>query len=1044
MRLILLLTILLISYSISNAQIQIIQPKGSNNTENSSPIRNITDNGLEGIEVNYSFNKLFSFPITHKGKIYQKLSITDFSHIQEVGLPALPSHIDLIAVPEGADYQLKLNNDVPSVANTKRVFPALKPAVDTEGAPDPKFTINKDFYDTDAIYPLQSVSIIGEMKFRGLRMLMVQVCPVQYNPATEKLFLHENINYKITFSGANAFTNYNNHSENYINQLLNYPLNSASWEKEARKYYQNSQNFNTLNNNSKNYIIITHSNYLAAADSIANWKRQMGYTVDVVSSSNWSALSVKNAVSTRYNLWTPKPDYLLIIGDDQDVPSEVHYTQNGAETFGSDLYYVCMDGNNDFVPDMAKGRISPSSASNAMMQVQRIINYERNPINDSLFYQNALNCAMYQDDNNDGYADRRFLHTSENIRTYLLSQGYDSQRLYYTDNNVIPLNYNNGYYSNGQALDSALLKSSGFYWQSGHTDITNAINAGKFLVFHRDHGYSGGIGWAHPYYTSTKINNLSNGNKLPVVFSINCHTGEFTLPSCFAETFMRKTNGGAVGVVAASYYSYSGYNDGLSLGMIDGIWSNPGLLPVFGSGGNSYPNVNTHSDIVKMGDVMNHGLVRMVQTWGGSNGGNRYTYELFHYFGDPAMKIWTESPGYITATLPDSINCIDSAYIISNCNVSDAIATLMGNGVLLGRTQLINGNGFIPLNGIQGASLTLTITARNKKPLLKTIIIGNGNSMSLYSNSTNNICYNDSLGSLEVFPACGTPPYQYLWNTGDTTAKIEHLNAGIFTVTITDAQNSIIHDTLEVIGPSSPIQITGVVEDAKCYFGTSGSINLNVVGGIGPYTYFWTSGGTGSYRTSLSAGNYTVIVTDTLGCSKQASFVISQPSALDMTTSYTDDTLNNCTGTATSSPMGGTPPYSFQWNDPANQTTQTAINLCKGLYKVTLKDSNECVSYRTIYINNTVGIDNSLSTKAISIYPNPSKNGIFTLDISKSNLLKYKYYIYNSLGQIIKQKAINNPLNVTETIDISIFASGVYYLQITNDNGIIGVFKLLK
>lgn len=1041
MRINLLLILLAISSSLSFAQIQVIYPTGSNNINNSSPIRSITDNGVEGIDVSYSFNKLFSFSAEQKGIIYQKLSITDFSHLQEVGLPALPSHIDLVAVPDGADYHLSVINDVPAVVKTNRVFPALEPAVDTEGAPEPKFTINKDFYGNDAIYPLQNVSIVGEMKFRGIRMLMVQVCPVQYNPSTEKLFLHENVNYKITFSGANSFTNYKNHSENYINQLINYPLNAASWKSEASAYYSNTAVENSTN--SKNYIIITHSNYDAAADSIANWKRQLGYTVEVISSNNWTTLSVKNEVSTRYNSWIPKPDYLLIIGDHQDVPAEIHYTQDGTETFGTDLYYVTMDGANDFVPDMSKGRISPSSAADALMQVQKIIDYERNPVVDSVFYDNVLNCAQYQDDDNDGFADRRFTHTSEEIRNYILSKGYNSQRIYYTDNNVIPLNYNNGYYSNGQFIDSALLKSNGFNWNGGHADITSSINAGKFLVFHRDHGYTGGSGWAHPYYTTSKIGNLSNGDKLPVVFSINCHTGEFTLPSCFAETFMRKTSGGAVGVIAASYYSYSGYNDGLSVGLIDGIWSNPGLLPLFGSGGNNYPNVSTHTDILKMGDLMNHGLVRMVQTWGGGVGGNRYSYELFHYFGDPAMRIWTQSPTPITAVVGDTLNCTDSAYYISSCNVPDAIATIMGNGVLLGRTQLINGSGYIYLNSIQGSSLTLTISARDKKPLIKSIALGSGNNMSLFTATTNNICFNDSLGSLEVFPACGNPPYQYLWNNGDTTARIENLNAGIYTVTIIDALNSMMYDTLEVFGPSSQIQISGTVTDAKCYFSSTGSISLNVVGGATPYSYFWTTGGSGINRTSLNAGTYTIVVTDTFGCSVQNTFEVGQPSALDMTTSQVDDLLNSCSGSATSFPMGGIPPYSFAWNDPAAQTTATAINLCKGLYKVTLKDSNECVSYRTIYINNAVGINDSKYSEGIIVYPNPSSNGVFIIDFSESNVSNHKYAIYNSLGKLVKQKDLINSINPKETLNLSEFASGIYYLQITDDNGIINIFKLI-
>ena len=78
--------------------------------------------------------------------------------------------------------------------------------------------------------------------------------------------------------------------------------------------------------------------------------------------------------------------------------------------------------------------------------------------------------------------------------------------------------------------------------------------------------------------------------------------------------------------------------------MFDAIWSNPGLLPNFGSGGISNPNVNTHSDIYKMGYVLNQGLLRMGQTWGLS----QYTNRIFHYFGDPSMEMYTSSPSTFT------------------------------------------------------------------------------------------------------------------------------------------------------------------------------------------------------------------------------------------------------------------------------------------------------------------------------------------------------------------------------------------------------------
>ena len=1012
-----------------------------NGNNNSLPIRNITDNGLNGIEVSYHFQNPSVSSILNKKISYSRLFTQGFSHLQEVGLPALPSHIDLVVVPEGATYDLKIFDEMPEVISTNKIYPALQPARDTEGAPEPKFEINEDFYNTDQLYPSQSVKIIGTMVFRGVKFLKVQTCPVQYNASKGKLYFHKNINYKINFSNANRFIkDYNNHTENYLKKILNYPLNSKNWKKEAEQFYSN--NTITSIGNSKNYIIITHSNYQAAADSIANWKRQLGYSVEVVSSNNWTSSTVKTAVQSRYASWTPKPDYLLIIGDHQDVPAEMHINSSN-DQFGTDLYYVCMDGNSDYVPDMAKGRISANSAANALMQVQKIINYERNPITDSSFYQNALNCAQYQDDDVDGFADRRFLQTSENIRDYFISQGYYSQRIYYCDQLVTPTRYNNGYYSNGQMLDSALWKSNGFSWNGGSTEIKNAINAGKFLVFHRDHGYAGGYGWAHPYFVNTKINGLNNGNKLPVVFSINCHTGEFTLNQCFAETFMRKQNAGAVGVIAASYYSYSGYNDGLSIGMIDGIWSNPGLLPQFGNGGNNNPNVTAHTDIVRMGDVVDHGLVRMVQTWGGNNSGNRYTNELFHYFGDPAMRIWTENPGDITAIFADTISCSDTSIAVNNCSDSNAVVTIMGNGKLLGKTTLLSGSGVVALNSIQGSYLTITISARNKKPLIKIIYLGGNGSLSLFNSSISNKCKNDSLGSLEIFPACGTPPYSILWSTGDTTRKVDSLAGGIYTVTVTDANNITINDTLSVFSPSTILNNNSIITNAKCYFQASGSIIVNITGGVGAYTYLWNNGSNNNSLSNISAGNYSVTITDSMGCELSNTFTITEPSPLDISMSTTDDITNDCSGIAVCTPSGGTLPYTYQWNDAANQTTATASNLCKGMYKVILKDSNNCTTYRSIFISNTVGISNAKENSNINIYPNPIKDGVFYVEFTDNKAETIILKLYNSIGELVDERSIVNSTNGREIYKISSLASGIYYLHIQGNDSTENTFKIM-
>ncbi len=1030
-------------FSYAFAQSSLISFSGHNNEEHlTEPLRSVKDNGIDGINVSYHFDALSEVQMKNKNEVFQQLFIKDFSHIQEVGKPAMPAHIDLIAIPEGADYKLIISHDVALVKNGYHVYPALKPAVDTEGAPEPEFEINHDFYKTNALYPSEPVIIKDIITIRGLRYAMVQVSPVQYNPATGQLFMHQNLNFELRFSGAKRFIDCSQHSQHAMDVLSNFPLNGSSIKQEEKQYFA-GKTMPLTTGNSKNYIIITHANFSAAADSLAKWKRQMGYSVEVVSQSSWTATQVRNAVHSRYTNWSPKPDYLVIIGDHQFVPAEMYTTPSYNDPFGSDLYFVCMDGAGDYVPDMAKGRISANTSADALLQVSKMINYERNPITDTSFYQNGLNCAQFQDDNNDGYADRRFAHTSENIRDYTTSKGYNVQRIYYASSNATPLHYNNGYYSNGQSIPSVLKKSNNYPWNGNSTDIKNAINAGKFYVFHRDHGYSGGYGWAHPYFTNTKIGTLSNGNKLPVVFSINCHTGEFTQASCFAETFMRKSNGGSVGVVAASYYSYSGHNDGFSIGLIDAIWSNPGLVPVFGSGGISNPNVSTHSDIVTMGDVVNHGLVREIQTWGGSASSIRYTHELFHYFGDPAMRIWTDQPQTITATYNTTIGCADTALAISNCNDSNAIVTLMGNNQLLARIQLVNGSGSIPLYNLQGLSFTLTITGRNMRPLISTITMGAGGVFSSFSAVTPPACKFDSTGSIHVFPACGTPPYSISWSTGDTVMSIQNLPAGTYTYTVTDGTNSSLLDTVVINEPTTALQTNPIIQDVKCYYQNTGSIQLNILGGATPYTCQWNNGLSSSTLTNLSANTYSVNITDSFGCQIQQSFVISQPAALNLTPSFTNDLTNNCSGTATIGVTGGITPYSYLWNDPNTQTTATATGLCKGLYKVTVTDSNQCKSYRTIIIDNTVGIEELSTEVVIGVYPNPSESGLFNLSIESNSKKQFQLIIYNNLGERIYVKSFSVVGRHTEYMDLSTQAAGIYYLQIQSDNKIIDTRNLI-
>ena len=161
--------------------------------------------------------------------------------------------------------------------------------------------------------------------------------------------------------------------------------------------------------------------------------------------------------------------------------------------------------------------------------------------------------------------------------------------------------------------------------------------------------------------------------------------------------------------------------------MIDAIWPDPGLFSQFGSGGSGINyQIGPGNEIYTMGDVVNQGLYAMEMNWGGSSSFDNYQYELFHWFGDPAMKIWTEDPNLnaIAATHGNEIDCTSSQYIVDN-STPGAVATLVFNNELIGKTIIDEaGSGTIDYSiSKPGTDVWLTISKSNHRPYVTPLII---------------------------------------------------------------------------------------------------------------------------------------------------------------------------------------------------------------------------------------------------------------------------------------------------------------------------------
>jgi gliding motility-associated-like protein len=241
------------------------------------------------------------------------------------------------------------------------------------------------------------------------------------------------------------------------------------------------------------------------------------------------------------------------------------------------------------------------------------------------------------------------------------------------------------------------------------------------------------------------------------------------------------------------------------------------------------------------------------------------------------------------------------------------------------------------------------------------------------SAQTNVSCFGNTNGSATVTVSGGAAPYTYSWNTSpvQTGATVNNLSAGMYVVTVTDANGCTGTASVTITQPASTISASiSAQQNVACFNGTHGSATVSVSGGTAPYTYSWntTPVQTSATATNLPAGNYVVTITDANGCSTTASVTITQPAAL-LTAMVSAQTNVSCfggnTGSATAMAMGGTAPYYYSWNSTPAQFTATATNLVAGNYTVTIADANGCTATATISITEpAVALAASISAQA--------------------------------------------------------------------------------
>ncbi|HEX8562724.1 MAG TPA: T9SS type A sorting domain-containing protein [Flavobacterium sp.] len=324
-------------------------------------------------------------------------------------------------------------------------------------------------------------------------------------------------------------------------------------------------------------------------------------------------------------------------------------------------------------------------------------------------------------------------------------------------------------------------------------------------------------------------------------------------------------------------------------------------------------------------------------------------------------------------TQPQALTSTQSQSNVSCNGGSNGSATIIPTGGAGGYTYFWSPNvsSGATASGLSAGNYSVTVTDANGCTTSKNFTITSPNVLAASQSQTNVSCNGENNGTATVVASGGTGSYSYSWSpSGGNGATASGLSAGNYMVTITDANSCTIQKNFTISQPTSSLTATQSQSNVSCNSGNNGSATVVASGGAGSYSYSWSpSGGNGATASGLSAGNYTVTITDANNCSIQKNFTISSPEALTATQSQTNVSCNGGNnGSATVVASGGTGSYSYSWS-PSGGTGATASGLSAGDYTVTVTDANSC----SIQKNFTISAPSALT--ATQSQTNVSCNG---------------------------------------------------------------------
>ena len=667
---------------------------------------NVQSSNQMEVNINLSIGAINFEEVIINNNIFTQMNIdSSYPSTKSIGAPNLSSFNTLIEIPRNSNIKIEIINDdfteydLNDFNINYPILPVQLPVSKSASKEELNFALNESIYTTNSYFSNNLISVNKKGLLREVEIANIIINPIEYNPVQNKIRVHHSLEFKLNFINANL--------------ELGNDKKQQTFSPYFEKIFQTSlSNYHSIYENRENdfvesvisYVIIADQSFESTLAPFIEWKTQKGfhmivaYTNEIGSSSN----DIKNFIQDQYNNPpndAPVPSFILLVGDTQQIPAS--YSSGGHV---SDLDYC--DFTQDNIPDVLCGRFSAQNPSHLSSQINKTIEYEKYEMPDPSFLEDVI-----------------------------MISGVDASYAPTYGNGQI--NYGNEYYFNST---NNINSNTFLYPESGSagSQILNLADQGASYINYTAHGWEDG--WADPEFDNSDANNMINNHKYPTMVGNCCLTNAFDSGSCFGETLLRKSNGGAIGYIGGSDVTYwnEDYWWGVGSGNISAnpSYNNTGLGAYDGifheNNENNWAVVNSAISMV--------GNLAVAQ----ANGMDDYYWEIYHLMGDPSISTYFGVPEINNVT-HDIFLPVGSEAIEIQAEPFSYVGLSQNNNLL--SSGIVDESGFLvlvfnPIN--EPGTVDIVVTGQNLQPYFNEIFVSSPDGAYITVNNVSLSMGNDS------------------------------------------------------------------------------------------------------------------------------------------------------------------------------------------------------------------------------------------------------------------------------------------------------------